>query len=397
MKRSLSMKRSLTTFVVTMFLAGVASVCRAHPAQLVSANVQIHADGSFRVTANFDLLAFALNDVPARIDDASMNQLLDGPTDQLEQSLGDAARRLLHGFTFRCNQSAEPIRAETIHFPSVADVYRWRDTAGLRRLPVIQQAVLEGHLPPETQSVAVRFPEVLATIVLSVERPGEEPYSEPLEAGRFSSILPIRLQQVAVPTVAMAQAAEPTHLRAAIKYLVLGFTHIVPRGPDHILFVLGLFLLSTKLRPLLWQVTAFTLAHSITLGLAMYGVLRLPAAIVEPLIALSIAFVAVENLFTTDLKPWRPFVVFGFGLVHGLGFAGVLTEMGLPRSQFATALVSFNVGVELGQLAVIVAAFAIVGWWRRRSWYRGAIVLPASTVIAAVALFWTIQRVWIGI
>jgi len=392
------MKCRLVPIVIAVLslFGGGASLCRAHPAQLVSANVQIHADGSFRVTANFDLLAFALNDIPARVDDASMNQLMDGPSDELKQNLDDASRRMLHGFNLRCDQKSDVLRAETIHFPTVEDVHHWRDTAGVRRLPVIQQAVLEGHLPTSTQSISVRFPEVMNTIVLSVERPGEEPYSEPLEAGRFSSTLPVKFQQ-AIPTVAMAQATEPTHLQAAAKYLALGFTHIVPQGPDHILFVLGLFLLSTKLRPLLWQITAFTVAHSITLGLAMYGVLRLPAAIVEPLIALSIAFVAVENLFTTDLKPWRPFVVFGFGLVHGLGFAGVLTEMGLPRSQFATALVSFNVGVELGQLAVIAAAFAVVGWWRRRTWYRGAIVLPASTAIAAVALFWTIQRVWVGI
>jgi hypothetical protein len=119
----------------------------------------------------------------------------------------------------------------------------------------------------------------------------------------------------------------------------------------------------------------------------------LPSAIVEPLIAISIAFVAVENLMTTDLKPWRPFVVFAFGLVHGLGFAGVLRDVGLPRNQFATALLTFNIGVELGQLTVIALAFAAVGWWRRCQWYRRAIVLPTSSVIAAIAVVWTIQRV----
>jgi hypothetical protein len=201
---------------------------------------------------------------------------------------------------------------------------------------------------------------------------------------------------IAAPTT-IAGTTGPSQLRAAMRYLALGFLHIVPRGPDHILFVLGLFLLSTYLKPLLWQVTAFTIAHSITLGLALYGVVRLPSIIVEPIIALSIAFVAIENLMTTDLKPWRPFVVFAFGLVHGLGFAGVLRDVGLPRSQFATALVSFNVGVELGQLSVIALAFVVVGWWRRREWYRRAIVLPASSVIAAIAIFWTIQRVWGGV
>src|SRR6185436_10418310 len=131
----------------------------------------------------------------------------------------------------------------------------------------------------------------------------------------------------------------------------------VPLGLDHILFVLGMFLLSPRLKPVLSQVTAFTLAHSITLGLAMYGVLALSPRIVEPLIALSIAWIAVENLTTTTLRPWRIAVVFGFGLLHGMGFAGVLHELGLPRAEFLPALVSFNVGVECGQLLVIGVAY----------------------------------------
>jgi hypothetical protein len=107
--------------------------------------------------------------------------------------------------------------------------------------------------------------------------------------------------------------------------------------------------------------------------------------------------VAVENLCTSELKPWRPFVVFGFGLMHGLGFAGVLTSLGLPRDAFATALLTFNLGVESGQLAVITLVFCVVGWWRRRTWYRPAIVLPASGMIAATGLFWTIQRIALAV
>ena len=125
----------------------------------------------------------------------------------------------------------------------------------------------------------------------------------------------------------------------------------------------------------------------------MYGVFRLPSAVVEPLIAASIAFVAVENICTPELKPWRPFVVFGFGLIHGLGFSSVLLELGLPRQDFATALFAFNGGVELGQLTVITAAFLAVGWWRNRTWYRRSIVIPASALIAATGLFWTVQRI----
>lgn len=177
------------------------------------------------------------------------------------------------------------------------------------------------------------------------------------------------------------------------QYVVLGFTHILPKGLDHILFVLGLFLLSTRAKPLLLQVTAFTVAHSITLALSIYGVVSLPSNIVEPLIALSIAYVAIENLVVRDYRPWRPAIVFAFGLLHGLGFAGVLQELGLPREQFATALLAFNVGVELGQLAVIFGAFLAVGlWFGRKEWYYGRVTLPASIVIAFVGLYWTIER-----
>lgn len=180
------------------------------------------------------------------------------------------------------------------------------------------------------------------------------------------------------------------------RYLVLGFEHILPAGVDHILFVLGLFLLSLKLKPLLWQITAFTVAHSVTLALSIYDVVSLPSRPVETLIALSICYVAVENLLTRELKPWRPAVVFAFGLLHGLGFAGVLRELGLPENQFAEALIAFNVGVELGQVAVVLIALLLVGWFRRKRWYRAAIVIPGSSIIALIGLYWTIERGFLG-
>lgn len=185
-----------------------------------------------------------------------------------------------------------------------------------------------------------------------------------------------------------------TRLEVFRQYTALGFTHILPRGLDHILFVLGLFLLANRFKPLLWQVTAFTVAHSITLGLTIYGVFSLSSAIVEPLIAASIVYVAVENMLTSRLHLWRVFIVFGFGLLHGMGFAGVLQEVGLPRAQFLAGLISFNLGVELGQLAVILLAFVAVGaWFRDRPWYRQRIVLPVSALIALVGLYWTVERI----
>src|SRR5204863_813326 len=167
----------------------------------------------------------------------------------------------------------------------------------------------------------------------------------------------------------------PTRLDVIRQYLILGFTHIVPHGFDHILFVLGLFLLSARVKPVLLQVTSFTVAHSITLGLTIYGVVSVSPRIVEPAIALSIAYVAIENLTTSKLKPWRVAIVFAFGLLQGMGSAGVLKELGLPRSEFLTALVTFNVGVELGQLAVSGTAFVLIAAWARtKPWYRPRLV-----------------------
>ncbi len=184
----------------------------------------------------------------------------------------------------------------------------------------------------------------------------------------------------------------PTRWAIAQQYLRLGYTHILPKGLDHILFVLGIFLLSPRLKTMLLQVTAFTVAHSITLGLSIYGLVSLPSRMVEPLIALSIAYVAIENLVTRELKPWRLALVFTFGLLHGLGFAGVLRELGLPRGEFLTGLLTFNLGVEGGQLTVIAAAALLVWPFVQRDWYRHRVVIPASLVIAAVGIYWTITR-----
>ena len=181
---------------------------------------------------------------------------------------------------------------------------------------------------------------------------------------------------------------------SATEFVGIGFEHILPKGLDHILFVVALFFLSTHWKPLLWQVTAFTLAHSLTLGLAMAGVFKLSPKIVEPLIALSIAAVAIENLFRTSVSPWRWMGVFVFGLIHGLGFAGVLGEMTIPQDRFLASLISFNVGVELGQLAVISIAYALVFAVMNKPWYPRYVRAPACYALAAIGLFWTIERIF---
>jgi len=176
-------------------------------------------------------------------------------------------------------------------------------------------------------------------------------------------------------------------------YLQLGIQHIIPLGTDHILFVISLCLLSTRIKTILWQATAFTVAHSVTLALSMKGVLVAPGAIVEPIIALSIMFVAIENMLLSELKPWRIAIVFFFGLIHGMGFASALNEIGLPRNKFYTSILSFNAGVEIGQVIVIACVFVLVIIpFGKRKWYRKFVVYPSSILIASIAAYWVMKR-----
>lgn len=182
-------------------------------------------------------------------------------------------------------------------------------------------------------------------------------------------------------------------------YIKIGVQHILPGGLDHILFVLALFFSTPRLRPLLIQISAFTVAHTATLGLAASGVIAPPASVVEPLIAATIAFVAIENIVFKDMTRWRPFVVFAFGLIHGMGFAGFFGSLGLPDGQFWSALIGFNVGVEIGQLSVILMAFILFFPVRRLisdQDYRRFAAWPASGLIGLTGLFWTIERLTSG-
>jgi len=183
-------------------------------------------------------------------------------------------------------------------------------------------------------------------------------------------------------------------LNAFLDYIPVGFEHIIPKGWDHIIFVLGLFFFSTKLRPLIWQISAFTVAHTLTLALGSIGYIKIIPEIVEPLIALSIVFIAVENIIFDRLSKWRPIVIFIFGLLHGLGFASVLGEFGLPDGFFIAALLGFNLGVEIGQLTVVLLAFIIVGYWfNKKDYYQISIANPISIIIGLVGAYWFIERV----
>lgn len=210
----------------------------------------------------------------------------------------------------------------------------------------------------------------------------------------LTSALCILAQHVSAHTINYALEKAPLD-HVIWYYLKLGISHIIPAGTDHILFVAGLCLLSTKVKTILWQATAFTVAHSITLALSMKNIIVAPSAVVEPIIALSILFVAVENILLNELKPWRILLVFMFGLIHGMGFASALNETGLPRNKFYTSILSFNVGVELGQIAVIMGVFMlIIIPFGKQGWYKKFVVYPLSALIAIIAAYWTVERLF---
>lgn len=209
---------------------------------------------------------------------------------------------------------------------------------------------------------------------------------------QLARILPVDPQFVLVPSQGP--------LEVVSTYTVLGFGHILS-GLDHLLFVFALILVVRSPRQLILTVTAFTLAHSITLALATLDIIRVPGPPVEATIALSIVFVAEEILRRrqghaglASRKPWL--VAFAFGLLHGLGFAGALAEVGLPHNAIPLALLFFNVGVELGQLAFIAAVLGIAAMLRRL--LRGApeprwAVPLQAYLIGGVASYWLLERI----
>ena len=178
-------------------------------------------------------------------------------------------------------------------------------------------------------------------------------------------------------------------------YLILGYEHILPKGLDHILFVLALFLLSSNIKTLILQISLFTIAHTITLFLGVFNIIKISSYIVEPIIALSIAYVGIENLFKNNLSKSRTIIIFIFGLLHGLGFAGVLSDIGLVKELFVSSLISFNIGVELGQISTIVLAYLIIKLpFSKMDWYSTRITKPISLLISIIGIFWFFERIF---
>jgi hypothetical protein len=361
--------RPASRLLFTLVAAGAhlgAGAAAAHELGTIRTTASFQRSGQYEVRVFIDREhlppGFASNAAAPRI---PIRGLRWDPADRVSRILAEVLNHSRIAFDSR---SVEP-RAE------------WEKPDPAAAEPVL---LLSGPIPAGAKTFTWSNDLKLGSYLLTLRTEGEETPERVWREGG----------DVGRPFLLKAAVAPPTRGQVARQYLALGYTHILPKGSDHILFVLGIFLLCTKLKPVLLQVTAFTVAHTITLALTIYGIVSLRPAIVEPLIALSIVYVAVENIATSQLRPWRVALVFGFGLLHGMGFAGVLSELGLPRSEFLTGLLCFNAGVELGQLTVILTAFLLIGLpFRNKPWYRRRVVVPLSMAIAAIGLFWAIQRI----
>ncbi|MCK7509535.1 MAG: HupE/UreJ family protein [Desulfobacterales bacterium] len=376
------MKRILLVCTTLLFVTAAlaTSSARAHEIRPAIATARFDNAGRYEVEIGFNLEAVLAGVSPVHADTnespnaRAYDSLRRLPPDGLRVRFQEFAPDYLAGIVIEFDDRRVTPAVLAVEVPAVGDT----------RVARLSRVRLGGAVPPGAREFRWAYAAQFGNSILRL--PGAAPgevaalwLTDGARSDRY--VLGVGVQPM-------------TRLEVFRQYTVLGFTHILPRGLDHILFVLGLFLLANRFKPLLWQVTAFTVAHSITLGLTIYGVFSLSSAIVEPLIAASIVYVAVENMLTSRLHLWRVFIVFGFGLLHGMGFAGVLQEVGLPRAQFLAGLISFNLGVELGQLTVILLAFVAVGaWFRDRAWYRQRIVLPASALIALVGLYWTVERI----
>lgn len=296
------------------------------------------------------------------------------PTDMAE-AFGDAWSEVSERFVAQVGGVRLPWTLVDVTVSDEPELELPRDT-----LVTAQIALPEGAEPVVLGWDAANGP----LVVRQAAEEGGEGYSGYLTEGALSEPLP--RTGTAVQSMGAAFA----------NYIVIGFEHIIPKGLDHILFVLGLFFFSLAMKPLLIQITAFTLAHTVTLAMASLGIVSIPASIVEPLIAVSIVYVAVENILGGKIGWRRTAVVFAFGLLHGLGFASVLGEIGLDPARFITGLIGFNVGVELGQLAVLAIAFVMLALpFGRKDWYRRVIAVPASAAIALVGAYWAVERVFL--
>jgi len=372
--------------LLSLFMFATPSL--AHEVEPANVDIDLSKPGIIEIAIGVDLEALmaitigvketaapGLPETYTSIYEAEYTRLKKLTASQLENEFKDFANDFLAGFSLSSERGEIVALIKGTKIPDPANMDQFRQST----------IFLSANIPPDATNIIWEWsPNFGPSVVRIAEDNENKAYSAYLLEGQKSDPIAINGER------------QRSLVQTILNYIGIGYIHILPRGVDHILFVVGLFLLSARMHALIWQISAFTLAHTITLALGMSGVVSVSAAIVEPLIALSIVYVCVENILTQKLTRWRPMVVFGFGLLHGLGFAGVLKEIGLPSNEFVAGLISFNIGVELGQLSIIAICFLLVGFWfSKKPWYRAYIVIPASIAIGSIGGWWFFERVFI--
>lgn len=367
----------ITRLALALWLMLFAQSALAHKFELGDSELSVEGD-SYRIAVSADLIEAFERHLGLNGSDRFLVEQVRGlDLGVIESALSEIRAEISEQTLIRFD--GDPADLQALSFPSPRDI-----RAILDRSPESTEYRLVfvgyGDVPLGASAVSVTLSPLLGDMRLEVTVPS----TTLLQAGRTSQTLSLQGTQETTLSTTVAEF---------LYFTWQGIIHIVPYGLDHILFVLCLFLFAQTVRDLIWQITTFTVAHSVTLTFGWFGWIDLPTVFFEPLIALSIVYAAVENMLRDKPARARFTLIFFFGLLHGFGFASVLGEISPSEGQWVTRLIGFNLGVEIGQLIVIAAAFLAVGLWRKELWYRSRIVVPVSFAIALVGGYWTVERV----
>lgn len=380
-------------YLGTLIFVILPSLCHSHPIPDLPVFGSFDSNGSSAILVEVDPRAFAtdpetedflVTEIFNELNKSARNHLLKKASQLIEESLlvrinqgGWFLPEFKYQFSERSNEAVE---SKVIFIDAHANLNR--DYNSTYQIKAKDSSWLDLIFTNRINGIPHRRVNVLF--------PGEESFALQLPALNSATLTrdPILI------THSSGNHAASDIRSTFVSFLRQGFLHVVPLGVDHILFVVGLFLMSRKFKVLIYQVSVFTLAHTLTLACATLGWVSIPGSIVEPIISASIAFIALENIFFPGYKYRRLFIVFFFGLIHGLGFAGALSDLQLDSAVLIISLIGFNIGVEGGQLTVIALCLLCVYQIKDSKSYRKWVIIPGSLVIAGFGVFWTLGRIF---
>jgi hypothetical protein len=363
--------------LLAVALVGAVSPVLSHDWTFTTLGMLVGSDGTYEMDLYCDFDGLLLGLDPGHLDDELWMILAEMDPDERRRRVDELRERLARQVVIRFD--GEPAWP-TIDFPEMRDGAAGRDPRA--SLPG-SIARFRGRAPEGATAFTIQLDPLFGPVMAGFRRGGDPKLENLLlAAGVESEPIPLYGGSGLMGALSVASGC-----------LTLGFQHVLPTGFDHVLLVLGLYLLNTRLRSMLAQISAFTLGHTVALALSVYGLVSMPAWLVEPVMTLAVVYVALENVVSAELKPWRSAMVFGLGLLHGLASSGSILELGLSPSAYPIALLAYNLGFGLAMVAVAGLALLASGWLRSRAWYRLRITVPVSLLLAAVALIWTVVRV----